>query len=129
MKHVTRTFMLAVVALGMSATVVGAQTGAAPSPKKAAKAAAKQEKAILKAEAKVSMADAKKSALAQVPGGKVKSSELERAAGKLIYTFDIATKGKAGIDEVHVDAMTGAVLSNAHKDVVQKKAGKKKKKG
>ena len=52
---------------------------------------------------------AKKTALAQVPKGWVKASELEREGGKLLYSFDIASKGKAGIDEVQIDAITGTV--------------------
>ena len=76
-----------------------------------AQAAPKHEtQAQLEAQAKVSMAAAKATALAKVPGGWVKSSELEREHGKLLYSFDIATKGKNGIDEVQIDAITGAQI-------------------
>ena len=50
----------------------------------------------------------------KVPAGKVKSHELEREKGHLIYSFDFVVKGKSGIDEVNVDAMTGAVIAVAH---------------
>ena len=65
----------------------------------------------LEAEAKVSKADATKTALAKVPGGEVKESELEKEHGVLIWSFDIATKGSEGVTEVNVDAITGKVAS------------------
>jgi hypothetical protein len=64
--------------------------------------------------AKVSMKAARATALARVPGGKVRSAELEREHGKLIYSFDIRVPGKPGIEEVHVSAINGKVLSMAH---------------
>ena len=65
----------------------------------------------LKAKAKISKAEAKKTALAKVPGGKVKEGELEEESGKLIWSFDIATKGSKDLTEVAVDAITGEVVS------------------
>lgn len=53
-------------------------------------------------------------ALAKVPNGKVQAAELEQEDGKLIYSFDIKVPGKAGIEEVAVDAKTGKVLSVEH---------------
>ena len=76
----------------------------------------------LKAEAKITEKAARATAIAQVPGGKVRSGELERENGKLLYSFDIATRGKAGIDEVQVDAITGTVLSNKHETPAMEKA-------
>jgi uncharacterized membrane protein YkoI len=64
--------------------------------------------------AKISKATATRTALKEVPRGKIQSSEIERENGKLIYSFDIKVAGKSGIDEVNVDAMTGAVISKAH---------------
>ncbi len=61
-----------------------------------------------KSAAKVTMKEARATALAQVPGGRIKSSELERENGQLLYSFDIRTRN--GIKEVHVDALTGKVL-------------------
>ena len=63
---------------------------------------------------KVSMKKARATALARVPGGSVKSSELEHEKGKLVYSFDIAVAGKTGIDEVLVNAMNGKVISVKH---------------
>lgn len=65
-------------------------------------------------EAKVAEADARATALAAVPGGTVKDFELEREGSALIYSYDISVAGKTGIDEVHIDAMTGKLLSNDH---------------
>ena len=78
--------------------------------------------AQLKAEAKISKKAARATAQAQVPRGNVKSGELERENGRLLYSFDIATKGKSGIDEVQIDAITGAVLSNTHETPAMEKA-------
>ena len=65
----------------------------------------------LEAKAKISKAEPKKTALAKVPGGKVKEGELEEENGKLIWSFDIATTGSKDITEVAVDAITGEVVS------------------
>ncbi len=66
--------------------------------------------AQLEARAKISRAEAEKIALAKVPGGIIKEGELEKEHGKLIWSFDIATPGSKDITEVHVDALTGAVI-------------------
>lgn len=60
--------------------------------------------------AKVSKDSATKIALARVPGATVESGEIEREGGRLIWSFDMQTAGKAGIDEVNVNAMTGKVV-------------------
>ena len=88
--------------------------------------------AALRKEAKVAEADARKTALAQVPGGKVQSHELERENGKLIYSYDIKVAGKSGIEEVNIDAVTGAIVAHEHEDAKaeakEKKAEAKEKK-
>jgi uncharacterized membrane protein YkoI len=63
----------------------------------------------LRRQAKITMKQARTTALAQVPGGRIKSSELERENGKLIYSFDIRMHNK-GIKEVQIDAINGAVV-------------------
>ncbi|HEY2854921.1 MAG TPA: PepSY domain-containing protein [Gemmatimonadaceae bacterium] len=78
--------------------------------------AKKESQASLRKEAKITEAAARKTALAEVPGGKVRSHELERENGKLIYSYDIKVAGKPGVEEVNVDAMTGAVASHQHED-------------
>jgi ribosomal protein L34E len=49
-------------------------------------------------------------ALKKVPGGEIKSAELEREHGKLIYSFDIKTA--RGITEVNVSAISGKVIAS-----------------
>jgi uncharacterized membrane protein YkoI len=67
--------------------------------------------AKLMAQAKVTQTDAQATALAQVPNGTVKESELEKEHGKLIWSFDVATPDTKNITEVNVDAITGQVVS------------------
>ena len=75
--------------------------------------AAEESQAALKAEAKITEAQAEKTALARVAGGKIKSSELEREHGKLIWSFDISQPKPRNIREVQVDAKTGMIASEA----------------
>jgi len=49
-----------------------------------------------------------------VPPGNVASIELEREGGKPNYPTDVKTRGKAGIDEVTVDAKTGQMVAGVH---------------
>ena len=74
----------------------------------------KEEKAGMLKQAKVAAEAALATAQAKVPGGSLKSAEIEKEDGKLSYAFSFTTKGKSGEDEVLVDAMTGAVLSVEH---------------
>ena len=88
-----------------------------------------ETQAQMQKEAKISMAKAKEIALKQAPG-KIKSAELEREHGKLIYSFDIDTS--KGITEVNVDAINGKVVGTQHesaaKEAVEKKQESKEKK-
>jgi len=74
-------------------------------------AAAEESQTALKAQAKVTEAKAQKTALAKVPGGSIKSSELEKERGKLIWSFDIAMPNSRNVTEVQVDAKTGNIVS------------------
>ncbi|HEY0781743.1 MAG TPA: hypothetical protein VGE98_04745 [Thermoanaerobaculia bacterium] len=65
-------------------------------------------------QAKVTLAAARATALARVAGGVVKSEELERECGKLIYSFDIAVPGRTGVEEVNVSALSGHVIARKH---------------
>ena len=137
------------VALAAATTVAGAQ-GTSTYNKSTAKPAtqaatpkrhkkvkkAEESQAALQKEAKVSEATARATALQQVPNGTVKSSELEREGGKLIYSYDITVPGKTGIDEVNVNAIDGTVVAKQHetpkaekaeavKEAKEKKAAKK----
>ena len=74
-------------------------------------AAAEESQTALKAQAKVTEAKARTTALAKVPGGSIKSSELETERGKLIWSFDIAMPKSRNVTEVQVDAKTGKIVS------------------
>jgi uncharacterized membrane protein YkoI len=111
------------VAIAATTSVAGAQ-GASKVAKSTVKTGtvAKHHKSIkkeesqaaLEKEAKISEATARATALAQVPNGTVKSSELEREKGKLIYSYDITVPGKTGIEEVNVNAIDGTVVGKEH---------------
>lgn len=72
---------------------------------------AEESEAVLKQQSKVTEAQARSIALAEVVNGTVKSSELEKENGKLIWSFDIATPKTGNITEVQVDAKTGKIVS------------------
>lgn len=65
----------------------------------------------LESQAKITRQQAEATALAQVPDGTIKESELEKEKGKLIWSFDMARPGTPDITEVTVDAITGTVVS------------------
>jgi uncharacterized membrane protein YkoI len=91
--------------------------------------AAEPTQDTLKAEAKVTLDAASKTALAKVPGGTIKSSELEREDGKLIWSFDISKPGTRNISEVQVDAKTGMVVSETTETPQQQREEAAKEKG
>lgn len=82
----------------------------------------KEEKAGLFKQAKITPEAATRAAMAVVPNGKIESAELEKEDGKLLYSFDIKIAGKSGIEEVQIDAQTGAVLAHEHETPKQEKA-------
>ena len=75
----------------------------------------------LVSKAKVTETAAATAALKKVPKGTIQGVELEREKGKLIYSYDIKVQGKAGVQEVNVDANSGKVLSNKHESEKQEK--------
>ncbi len=118
-RHTISAFIIAGIIT--AAPALSAQAGKAPVTNpvvtaKAKTAAPKKEEsqAALQKEAKIPLADATATAKKEVPTGKVTAHELEREKGKLIYSFDITIAGKSGIEEVAVDAMTGAMIEHAH---------------
>lgn len=92
---------------------------ATPRRRRAAKKKETQEQ--LQAEAKVSLETARATALKEVPNGTVKSSELEREKGKLIYSFDITVPGKTGVQEVNVNAIDGSIVGKKHESAATEK--------
>ena len=130
------TYMLACLALTVAATTASAQASksATTPPAKAQTTKPKAAKpkyhrtlpAALMKEAKVTESVAADAAMKAVPGATIEKVVLEKEAGKLIYSYDLKTTGKSGVDEVNVDAMTGAVVSNVHETAADEKAEKSK---
>ena len=102
----SRHTLIAAVLVSLVAASAGAQQAPAAKISKA--------EAALRATAKVGEDSARAIALKVVPGATVKSSEIEKEKGKLIWSFDLKVAGKKGIEEVNVDAMTGKVLGHEH---------------
>jgi uncharacterized membrane protein YkoI len=100
----------AVVVLGLLTLTSGVAAQAAPLPK------VKEEKAGLLAQAKITPDSAAKLGSAKYPDAVIQSAEIEEEDGRLIYSFDFKTAGKAGVDEVQVDAKTGEVVGTEHED-------------
>jgi len=120
------------VAIAATTTVAGAQatssykTTAKPATQastttKTHKKAMKESQATLQKEAKISEETARATALKEVPNGTVKSSELEREHGKLIYSYDISVPGKSGVEEVNVNAIDGSVVAKQHESAKTEK--------
>ena len=77
----------------------------------------------LAAQAKVTEAKAVATAIRAVPKGKVASIELEVENGRLIYSMDLKTAGRKGVDEVNVDAKTGKRVGRVrHESAAAEKA-------
>ena len=114
------------------AATAGAQapkSAAANKPHKQADAKPKYKRAMpaaLVKEAKVTEPQAAEIALKAVAGSKIEKMELEKEAGQFFYSYDLKTAGKSGVDEVHVDAMTGAIVSTVHETPAEEKAEVKK---
>ena len=90
----------------------------------------KEERPGLLKKATITADAATVTAQAKVPSGKIVSAEIEEENGKLLFSFDLRTEGKTGIDEVNVDAIDGAVLSVQHetpKDEARERATDRKK--
>lgn len=113
------------VAMAASTTVASAQgttyksaakpaTQSTSTAKRHTKAKKAESQASLQKEAKISEETARATALKAFPNGTVKSSELEREKGKLIYSYDITVPGKTGIEEVNVNAIDGTVVGKQH---------------
>lgn len=69
----------------------------------------KEEKPGMLKRAKINADAATFTAQSRIPKGKIVSAEIEEEDRKLIFSFDLRTPGKTGIDEVNIDAMTGRI--------------------
>ncbi len=84
--------------------------------------ASPNEEAALTKEAKISKADAEKTALAKVRNGSIKSGEIEREHGKLVWSFDLTQPRMKGVTEIQVDAITGRIASRKRETPAQEAA-------
>jgi uncharacterized membrane protein YkoI len=89
--------------------------------------------AALMKRATVSEEQAAKTALAAMPNATIKAVELEDENGRLIYSYELKVPGHSGIEEVNVNAKTGAVVNTEHEtpatergEAKQEAAAKKK---
>ncbi|MEY2608929.1 MAG: hypothetical protein QOH31_6826 [Verrucomicrobiota bacterium] len=73
--------------------------------------AAQPSQAELMKQAKITKTTAEQIALAKVSHGVVKSAEIEKEKGHLVWSFDIARAGTRDITEILVDANTGKIIS------------------
>ena len=72
-------------------------------------------------QAKITEAQARETALTSVFKGKMKSLELEKEHGLLIWSIDLTTPATTDITEVQVNARTGAVVAIQHESPEDKK--------
>lgn len=110
MTRITKTSVAAAMGVALAAMVTtsaSAQATTKPAYKR-------QVPAKLAKLAKISEDSARAIAMSKVPDGAVEALELENEKGKLIYSFDMKVKGKAGIEEVTVNALDGSVVGVAH---------------
>lgn len=84
----------------------------------------KEEKPGLLRQATITPEAAVRTALAEVPNGKIESAEIEKEDGKLVYSFDIKVAGQRGVEEVLIDAQTGKLVSKEHETPDDEKAEK-----
>ena len=82
------------------------------------------KEAKLQAEARINKTQAETIALAQVPNGTVKTGELEKEKGRLVWSFDITTPDSKDITEVNVDAKSGEVIAVTKETPEQEKKEK-----
>lgn len=108
MTHTTRS------TLGALATAAALLVVAAPAAHAQNAKPIKEEKPGLLAKATITAEQAQKTALERVKNGAISSAEIEEEDGKLVFSFDIKVPGKSGIEEVLVDAKTGAIVSVEH---------------
>ena len=117
--------VISLIALGAA---FAAPLAAQAKPEKAEKSekAEKPKKENLKALAKISKDSAKAIALSKVAAGsKVRSSELEREKGTIVYSFDIKVPKQTGVEEILVSAIDGSIVSQEHETPKQEAAEKK----
>jgi len=90
-------------------------------------AAAAATKRPLSSMAKISRDSARTIALSKVAAGsKVKSWELEREKGTVVYSFDVSVPKQSGVEEILVSAIDGSVISQTHETPKMERAEARK---
>jgi hypothetical protein len=108
--------LLSVVIVTFALSTIGtAQTASAP-------ARMKEDKPGQLAMARIAPDSARAIARARVPAAQIAEEGIEMEGGKLVYSFDMKTRGRRGIDEVLIDAMSGAIISVEHEGPAQEAA-------
>ena len=82
----------------------------------------KEDKPGQLARAHISPDSARHLARARVTNATIAEEGIEVEKGKLVYSFDMKTAGRSGIDEVVIDALTGAIVSVDHEGPAQEAA-------
>ncbi|HEX3627724.1 MAG TPA: PepSY domain-containing protein [Verrucomicrobiae bacterium] len=108
----TRFTITTTLCLGLAAGLLAA--GCASEDEKGEKGEKSSSESQLRAQAKISKEDAEAIAMAKVPNGTIKESELEKENGHLQWSFDMTVPDRKDITEVNIDAMTGDVLNIGH---------------
>jgi hypothetical protein len=72
---------------------------------------------------KATITEASAAAMAhkRFPKAQIDAVELENENGKLIWSYDMKTAGKSGIDEVNIDARTGKLVGVGHESPASEK--------
>lgn len=111
-------------ALLAAAPVATASAQAAPQANRM-----KEERPGLLAQAAITPDSARSLALARVPGGRIHEAEIEMEDERLVYSFDISVPGQRGVEEVLIDAKTGAFISEEHESSRSERAEKRQESG
>lgn len=98
---------------GIAAAQQPARSRARPHPTHAYK---REVPRRLLAQTKISEDSALKIAMARMPGAKVRAVELENEHGHLIWSWELKLAGKAGIEEVNVNALDGSIVGVEHEN-------------
>ena len=69
------------------------------------------DKSEAKHSSKITKARAERLALTKVPGGSIRSAELETARGRRFWSVYIAKPGSKNAKEIRVDATSGQILA------------------
>ena len=69
------------------------------------------DKIEAKHSSKITKARAERIALTKMPGGSIRSAELETARGRLFWSVYIAKPGAKNAKEIRVDATSGRILA------------------